>query len=210
MVRQQSGATRSAGLILALGVGLTGCGGGTDTAPSKPPVSHGDTGTTTPPPSLFTGTPASLPSNGRPDSYAYYGLGVDSSKPPFYDQDQQKRAPTPGSCGPPGTRTSSGSAANSAATSHLHRDLRLLNLRTALHRFQRLGMINEPNCEEAKEPDEYGFWLDKWKGDPYKDAYPDTKTYGEPTGVVGLRKFPNPKFDKSKWDRKHRPRGILP
>src|SRR5262249_50996885 len=31
------------------------------------------------------------------------------------------------------------------------------------------------------------------KGDP-KQYYPDPKVYGEPTGIVGLRKFRNPKF----------------
>src|SRR5262249_26339517 len=42
-----------------------------------------------------------------------------------------------------------------------------------------------------------GLWLDEWEGD---DTYPDTKVYGEPTGIVGLRKFKNPDFKKENWD----------
>lgn len=74
---------------------------------------------------------------------------------------------------------------------------RLLDSRGRPTRFQRLGLVNEPNFRQATQPDEYGLWLDEWLGD---DTYPDTKIYGEPTGVVGLRKFLNPKFDKSRWN----------
>ena len=74
---------------------------------------------------------------------------------------------------------------------------RLLDSRGRSTRFQRLGLVNEPNFRQATQPDEYGLWLDQWLGD---DSYPDTKVYGEPTGIMGLRKFPNPKFDRSKWN----------
>lgn len=76
-------------------------------------------------------------------------------------------------------------------------------------RWEKVGLINEPNCVEAKEPNEYGLKLDVWKGDPedyyphprYQAYYAETnRDYGEPTGIIGLRKFPNPKFDASKWD----------
>jgi hypothetical protein len=99
---------------------------------------------------------------------------------------------------------------------------RMLDSRNRGKRFQLFGLVNEPNCVAATEPDEYGLYLDRWKGDPYErkpgdeekyaDApykkgkypyYPDPEAYpeyGEPTGVVGLRKFKNPKFDKAKWD----------
>jgi hypothetical protein len=73
---------------------------------------------------------------------------------------------------------------------------RLLDSRDRPSRFRRLGLINEPNFRQATRPDEFGLWLDDWLGD---DTYPDTKIYGQPTGIVGLRKFPNPKFDGSKW-----------
>ncbi len=54
-------------------------------------------------------------------------------------------------------------------------------------RFKAIGVINDPTCEAATEPDEYGLWMDKCK-DPHS------------AGIMGARKFPNPKFDPSKWD----------
>jgi len=54
-------------------------------------------------------------------------------------------------------------------------------------RFKRYGVVNEPECEKATEPDQYGLWLDKCK---------DPKS----TGIVGLRKFSNPDFDPAKWN----------
>ena len=61
-------------------------------------------------------------------------------------------------------------------------------------RFRELGAITEPGCLKAIAPDEYGLWLDEC---PYEDV-PDIP--GRPTGVMGLRKFPNPDFDRSKWN----------
>ena len=91
------------------------------------------------------------------------------------------------------------------------------------NRWQYLGLVNEPGFEKAPgpSPDRYGLWLDKrlpdYPPDPFaNDAkYPGVKVgargsvvpvgsyYGWPTGVVGLRLFPNPDFDKAaaaKWD----------
>jgi hypothetical protein len=100
---------------------------------------------------------------------------------------------------------------------------RMLDSRNRDKRFRLFGLINEPNCVAATEPDpETGLWLDVWQGDKYKrgdsrkfdDAaydrgdypyYPDPRAYpeyGEPSGIVGMRKFKNPRFDKSKWDVK--------
>jgi hypothetical protein len=91
---------------------------------------------------------------------------------------------------------------------------RLLDSRKRDTRFRDFGLINEPNCESTSQPDEYGLYLDVCKGDPlhyypgdanYKMKYPgteeaaDLRHYGRPTGVVGLRLFPNPKFDKDQW-----------
>jgi hypothetical protein len=84
---------------------------------------------------------------------------------------------------------------------------RLLDSRRRGERFAKFGLINEPNCEKATEPDEYGLYLDHWKSDP-EDYYPTVyypngkQVYGEPTGVLGLRKFKNPNFDSSRWDVK--------
>src|SRR5262249_3291484 len=77
------------------------------------------------------------------------------------------------------------------------------------------GMVNEPCFKEATGPDpnHWGLWIDQrdssCKPDPFADAakYPGARVgargttvpvgsyYGEPTGVVGLRLFPNPDFD---------------
>jgi hypothetical protein len=91
------------------------------------------------------------------------------------------------------------------------------------NRFRILGLVNEPCYRKATEPDpnRYGLWLDvrdpKCAPDPFADEkkYPGVaigargKTmpvgsyYGEPTGIVGLRLFPNPEFDedaRKEWD----------
>ena len=78
---------------------------------------------------------------------------------------------------------------------------RLLDSKRRNDRFRTLGLINEPNFVQAgdDETDEYGFRLDKWKGDPLADEYPsDPKWYGKPTGIIGLRIFPNPAFAEDK------------
>ena len=75
------------------------------------------------------------------------------------------------------------------------------------HRFRDLGIITQPGCKPATAPDEYGLWFD----DCAKAGTPDMP--GEPSGVLGLRKFPNPKFDKAKWSvEKYRadPKNIEP
>ncbi len=86
-----------------------------------------------------------------------------------------------------------------------------------------LGLVNEPCFAEPSGPDpaRYGLWLDARSPDcapdPFADAdkYPGVRvgargktvpvgsSYGEPTGVVGLRLFPNPDFDEkaaAAWD----------
>jgi hypothetical protein len=91
------------------------------------------------------------------------------------------------------------------------------------NRWSWLGLVNEPCFTEAKGPDNdhYGLWLDQrdpnCAPDPLADPtkYPGVQTgargktipagsyYGEPTGVIGLRLFPNPDFDekaKARWD----------
>src|ERR1035438_1623121 len=103
------------------------------------------------------------------------------------------------------------------------------------NRWEYLGLVNEPCFEEAASPDPvYGLWLDRrisgcdprFDGkDPFADEekYPGVKFlhrgetlpdgtklplgsfYGYPTGIVGLRLFPNPNFgakEKAAWDAK--------
>lgn len=61
-------------------------------------------------------------------------------------------------------------------------------------RFKRFGVINDPDCTQAKAPDEYGLWLDVC-------ARQDVQwPVGEPAGIIGLRRFRNPRFDPAKWD----------
>ena len=82
---------------------------------------------------------------------------------------------------------------------------RLLDSKRRPDRFKTIGLINEPNFVQAgdNETDQWGFRVDKWKGDPIAGAYPvNAQWYGEPTGIIGLRKFPNPDFTdamKTAW-----------
>ncbi len=93
-------------------------------------------------------------------------------------------------------------------------------------RWHHFGLINEPCFETPTKPDpeHFGLWLDQRRPDcppdPFADAakYPGVKIgargsdvlpvgsyYGEPTGIVGLRLFPNPDFDEAarkRWDAK--------
>jgi len=90
-------------------------------------------------------------------------------------------------------------------------------------RWNYLGLVNEPCFEKATGPDtkHQGLWLDqRSKGcapDPFENAskYPGVAAgargkalpvgsfYGEATGIMGLRLFPNPAFDEKAakaWD----------
>jgi hypothetical protein len=60
-------------------------------------------------------------------------------------------------------------------------------------RSKRFGVMNDPDCTPATGPDQYGLWLDMCTR---QDAGP----VGEPAGVIGLRRFANPKFDPKAWD----------
>lgn len=75
-------------------------------------------------------------------------------------------------------------------------------------RFRELGAVTQPGCEAATAPDQFGLWMDTCK--------PDTSlppAFGQPAGIVGLRRFDNPKFDPGNWDaakyRTH-PKGMQP
>jgi hypothetical protein len=92
------------------------------------------------------------------------------------------------------------------------------------NRWNYFGVINEPCFDKptAPDPKHFGLWLDQRRtdcpSDPFADAvkYPGVKLgargsdglpvgsyYGEPTGIVGLRLFPNPDFDdaaRKRWD----------
>jgi hypothetical protein len=91
------------------------------------------------------------------------------------------------------------------------------------NRWRYLGVVNEPCFTEPTGPDpnHFGLWLDQrdpsCPPDPFADGnkYPGVKIgargktvpvgsyYGEPTGIVGLRLFPNPDFDekaRKRWN----------
>jgi hypothetical protein len=91
------------------------------------------------------------------------------------------------------------------------------------NRWAWLGVVNEPCFDKpaASDPDRFGLWLDRRQPgcapDPFEDArrYPGIATgargktvptgsyYGDASGIVGLRLFPNPDFDdaaKRRWD----------
>ncbi len=96
-------------------------------------------------------------------------------------------------------------------------------------RWEWLGALNEPCFEKptAPDPKRFGLWLDVRSKDCPADPFENETTYpgvtigargktfsdgsalpvgsyfGYPTGIVGLRLFPNPDFDqaaKDKWD----------
>ena len=91
-------------------------------------------------------------------------------------------------------------------------------------RWNYFGVVNEPCFEKptAPDPKHFGLWLDQRRADcppdPFadetkypgvrigargKDGFPVGSYYGEPTGIVGLRLFPNPDFDaaaRRRWD----------
>jgi len=74
--------------------------------------------------------------------------------------------------------------------------LQYVDSRRRPERFKTMGVLNDPDCTAATQPDEYGLWLDNCKtmnipGIP-----------SESSGIVGLRKFKNPKFDRFTWDVK--------
>jgi len=98
------------------------------------------------------------------------------------------------------------------------------------HRWEYLGLVNDPCFEKATGPDptRWGLWLDKRRADcqpdPFENEqkYPGVKIgargtavgpkgekldvgsyYGYETGIVGMRLFPNPRFDAkaaARWD----------
>jgi hypothetical protein len=79
--------------------------------------------------------------------------------------------------------------------------LKTVDSRSHATRFQDMGLINEPGYHQATKPDEYGLWIDE--ADTPENSAIDPNVYGRPSGVMGLRIFPNPAFDaeaKKKWD----------
>jgi len=77
--------------------------------------------------------------------------------------------------------------------------LKVIDSRQHKTRFQDLGLVNQPGFEQATQPDEYGLWLDVGA----QEDNVDPAVYGRPSGIVGLRIYPNPMFDaaaRQRWD----------
>jgi hypothetical protein len=67
-------------------------------------------------------------------------------------------------------------------------------------RFERAGLIVEPETLTPPMPDRYGLFIRKSTSDARQ---PDESVFGRSSGIVGLRLFPNPKFDEAaakRWD----------
>jgi cytochrome c5 len=65
--------------------------------------------------------------------------------------------------------------------------IRVVDSRGRDDRFERMGLINDPDCKKNTTPDQFGLYLDTCGRDPYS------------TGVVGLRLRPNPDFNLDAW-----------
>jgi cytochrome c5 len=65
--------------------------------------------------------------------------------------------------------------------------------------WRQFGVINDPNCTPRTAPDAQGLMFDDCSDDVPRDGG-KPRFPGQPTGVVGLRKFPNPKFDPAAWN----------
>ncbi|MGC2107988.1 MAG: hypothetical protein WA655_00635 [Candidatus Korobacteraceae bacterium] len=77
--------------------------------------------------------------------------------------------------------------------------LKTIDSRRRNSRFKDMGLVNQPGLQQATQPDQYGLWLDTG---PQEDGVEPT-VYGRPSGIVGLRVYPNPKFDdaaRKRWD----------
>jgi mono/diheme cytochrome c family protein len=90
--------------------------------------------------------------------------------------------------------------------------LKTIDSRNRSTRFHDMGLVNEPGTKQAAKPDQFGLWIDEID-DAYvsppgvpKSTDPkviDPNVYGRPTGIVGLRLYPNPNFNedaRKRWD----------
>ena len=71
-------------------------------------------------------------------------------------------------------------------------------------RFAKFGVMNQPGYGRPAQPDQHGLFIDVPR-DPRADidARIDVQTYGRSSGIMGLRLFPNPRFDaaaRARWD----------
>ena len=74
--------------------------------------------------------------------------------------------------------------------------LRMLHTVPRSERWEKIGLINDPDCVAADEPDQYGLKIDRMKDGALTW---DPEVFGFSSGVVGLQLFKNKKFDAKKW-----------
>ena len=74
--------------------------------------------------------------------------------------------------------------------------LRMLHTVSRAERWERIGLINDPDCVPAEKPDKYGLKIDRMKDGALTW---DPEVFGFSSGVVGLQLFINKKFDAKKW-----------
>jgi hypothetical protein len=71
-------------------------------------------------------------------------------------------------------------------------------------RFQKFGVMNQPGFVRPAQPDQYGLYIDVPRDAQHDiDRHLDVATYGRSTGIMGLRLFPNPRFDaqaRARWN----------
>jgi cytochrome c5 len=65
--------------------------------------------------------------------------------------------------------------------------LRVIDSRGRDDRFERTGLLNDPDCAKTTTRDQFGFYIDSCSRDPFS------------SGIIGLRLRPNPDFDMAKW-----------
>jgi hypothetical protein len=71
-------------------------------------------------------------------------------------------------------------------------------------RFEKFGVMNQPGFVRPAQPDEHGLYVDVPREPRYDvDRWIDAATYGRSSGIMGLRLFPNPRFDapaRARWN----------
>jgi len=74
--------------------------------------------------------------------------------------------------------------------------LRLLHTVSRSERWEKIGLINDPDCVAADNPDRYGLKIDRMKDGTLTW---DPEVFGFSSGVVGLQLFKNKNFDAKNW-----------
>jgi len=74
--------------------------------------------------------------------------------------------------------------------------LRMLHTLPRAERWEKIGVINDPDTVPADKPDQYGLMIDRMKDGALTW---DPEVFGFSSGVIGLQLFKNKNFDAKKW-----------